>query len=75
MRNVKNRGGRVALLIVGLILVIVGAVFTGQGANLIPGSPMTGERMWLYIGLVVLIVGIVVIAFGVRRRGRGGTDA
>ena len=63
----KSRGGRIALIIVGVLAVLVGAVFAGQGANLIPGSSMTGDRMWLYIGLIVAIVGIILIVLGLRR--------
>ncbi|GGF18881.1 hypothetical protein GCM10011399_10620 [Subtercola lobariae] len=55
------------MVVVGVIALIVGAVFAGQGANVIPGSSMTGERMWLYIGVVVAVVGIVLIVLGVRR--------
>jgi uncharacterized membrane protein YidH (DUF202 family) len=72
--NVSNRVGRIALIIVGVIALIVGAVFAGQGANLIPGSSMTGDRMWLYIGLNVAIVGIILIVLGLRRPGRGRTS-
>jgi uncharacterized Tic20 family protein len=72
---VNSRVGRIALVVVGVILLIVGAVFAGQGSNLIPGSVMTGDRMWLYIGLVVAIVGIVLIVLGLRRRGRGDTSS
>jgi uncharacterized Tic20 family protein len=64
---VNNRGGRIALIIVGVIVVLIGAVFAGQGAGLIPGSVMTGEKMWLYIGLVLAIFGIILIVLGVRR--------
>jgi uncharacterized Tic20 family protein len=71
LRDVNSRVGRIALVVVGAILLIVGAVFAGQGSNLIPGSVMTGDRMWLYIGLVVAIVGIVLIVLGLRRSGRG----
>jgi predicted Na+-dependent transporter len=60
---------RVALIAVGVILVIVGAVFAGQGLNLIPGSSMTGDRTWLYIGAVMVVVGIVLAYFGARRPG------
>lgn len=59
---------RIVLIIVGIVAVIVGAVFAGQGANLIPGSSMTGDRTWLYIGLVLAIVGIILIVVGIRRR-------
>jgi uncharacterized Tic20 family protein len=69
--NMNSRVGRIVMVIVGVIALIVGAVFAGQGANLIPGSSMTGDRMWLYIGLIVAIVGIILIVLGLRRPGRG----
>jgi uncharacterized Tic20 family protein len=70
---VNSRVGRVALVVVGVLVFIVGAVFAGQGANLIPGSSMTGDRTWLYIGVVVALVGIILVVLGLRRpvRGRG----
>ncbi len=68
----NSRVGRIALIIIGVIVLIIGAVFAGQGANLIPGSSMTGDRMWLYIGLIMAIVGIILIVLGARRRGRTG---
>lgn len=70
----NNRVGRIVLVVVGVIALIVGVVFAGQGANLIPGSSMTGDRMWLYIGVIVAVVGIVLIVLGLRRPGRGRTD-
>ena len=63
----NNRGGRIALVIVGVIVLLVGAVFAGQGSGLIPGSVMTGEKMWLYIGIVLAIFGIILIVLGLRR--------
>lgn len=72
LENMKSRAGRITFVIVGVIALIVGAVFAGQGANLIPGSSMTGDRMWLYIGLIVAIVGIILIVLGLRRPKRGG---
>lgn len=56
------------LIIVGVVALLIGALFAGQGANLIPGSSMTGDRTWLYIGLVLAVVGIVLLVVGVRRR-------
>ena len=67
----NSRVGRIVAVIVGVIALIVGIVFAGQGANLIPGSSMTGDRMWLYIGLIVAIVGIILIVLGLRRPRRG----
>ena len=63
-----SRAGRLALIIVGVVALLIGVVFAGQGANLIPGSSMTGDRTWLYIGLVLAVVGIGLIIVGARRR-------
>jgi hypothetical protein len=67
----SSRIGRVAFIVIGVVCVVVGVIFAGQGLNLIPGSFMTGVRMWFYIGLVVAIVGIVLVSIGLRRP-RGG---
>jgi uncharacterized Tic20 family protein len=56
-------------VIVGVVALVIGGVFAGQGANLIPGSSMTGDPTWLYIGLALAVVGIVLIVLGIRRRG------
>ena len=40
--------------VLGVIMLFFGAVWTLQGANLLGGSFMSGSRMWLVIGLVVL---------------------
>ena len=71
----NSRVGRTALVIIGVIVLIIGLVFAGQGANLIPGSSMTGDRMWLYIGAILAVVGILLAVLGLRRSGRGGTNA
>ncbi len=67
----RSKAGRTALIIVGVIVLFFGALFAGQGANLIPGSSMTGDRTWLYIGLALAVVGIVLLVLGIRRRGNG----
>jgi uncharacterized ion transporter superfamily protein YfcC len=71
---VTSRTGRIAMITIGVIALIVGGVFAGQGLNLIPGSFMTGSRMWLAVGLIVAIVGIILIVLGLRRPGHGRTS-
>ena len=66
--------GRMTLITVGVIALILGGIWTGQGMNLIPGSFMTGSRMWLSIGLILAVVGIILIVLGLRRPGRGHTS-
>ncbi|MBI5162205.1 MAG: hypothetical protein HY996_12460 [Micrococcales bacterium] len=63
-------GGRIVLVVVGVIALAVGGVWIGQGAGLIPGSFMTGDRLWLTIGLVVAAVGLLLLVLGIRRPGR-----
>ncbi|MEO8908563.1 MAG: hypothetical protein ABI310_10915 [Microbacteriaceae bacterium] len=63
----NSRIGRIALVTIGVIAVIIGGVFAGQGMNLIPGSFMTGSRMWLSIGVIVAVVGIILVVLGLRR--------
>jgi uncharacterized Tic20 family protein len=67
----RSRAGRITLIVVGIVALLVGVVFAGQGANLIPGSSMTGDRTWLYIGLALAVVGVVLLVVGIRRRGSG----
>ncbi len=63
----KSRAARIALIVVGVIALGIGAVWIGQGLGLIPGSVMTGDRTWVYVGLVVGLVGIVLAWLGIRR--------
>jgi hypothetical protein len=59
-------------LVLGLLAVLFGAVWTLQGLGHIGGSPMTGVRLWAVVGPIVMAVGLVLIVVGAtRRRGRG----
>lgn len=59
---------RIAGIIVAIILIILGGVWTLQGSNMMPNTAMSGQSQWLYIGIVVLIVGIVGLIWALRRR-------
>lgn len=60
---------RTSLLVpVGLVLVLVGLVWTAQGLGWFEGSPMTGETLWAVLGPAVAVVGAGLVALGVRRR-------
>lgn len=59
-----------ALAVVGILLVLAGVVFSLQGANVIGGSAlMSGNSTYIYVGIVVAIVGVVVLALGLRSSG------
>lgn len=56
--------------LVGALGVLVGGLWVLQGANILPGSFMSGQGQWLVIGALVLLVSagaLYVINFGRRR--------
>lgn len=57
-------------LVLGAVLVLVGALWTGQGLGWIGGSPMTGVTLWAIVGPLVVLGGVVLIVRG--RRGSTG---
>ena len=60
-------------LTLGLLAVVVGAVWTRQGLGYVGGSVMTGVTFWAVVGPIVALVGVVLIVVGLRSRNRGGT--
>lgn len=59
---------RIAGTIVGIILVLIGALWIAQGSNLMPNTMMSGQSMWLWIGVVAAIVGLGLLWWVNRRR-------
>jgi hypothetical protein len=58
---------RTLSLVIGGIAVLTGAVWILQGTGLLPGSFMTGQRMWLIIGIIVGLVGLALAYNGIRK--------
>ena len=54
-------------LVIGVVLVIIGIVWTLQGLDILGGSGMSGVGIWAVIGPFVALIGIVV-ALGGRRK-------
>ncbi len=52
----------------GLVLVLVGLVWTAQGIGWLEGSPMTGETLWAVVGPIVAGIGVVLVVTGTRGR-------
>jgi hypothetical protein len=57
---------RIALGI-GIVLVLVGVLWTLQGLDILGGSGMSGVAIWAVIGPFVALIGLVV-ALGTRRK-------
>jgi len=51
----------------GAVLVLIGAVWVGQGTRLIQGSSMTGSRFWAIIGTLCVIVGLGLLSWPWRQ--------
>ncbi|MEJ5866469.1 hypothetical protein WDV85_01790 [Pseudokineococcus sp. 5B2Z-1] len=60
-----------ALTAVGVVLVLLGVLFTLQGVGVVGGSPMTGSAFWATAGPVIALVGLwlAVLRKVGRRRG------
>ena len=52
-------------MIVGVLVLLVGAVFAGQGLGFIPGSFMTGDMKWFWIGSAMVVIGLALGAGGI----------
>ncbi len=61
-------------LTIGLVFLLVGGVWVLQGAGVLTGSFMTGQKLWFLIGLVAFLVGVVLVAATARRSRRASTD-
>lgn len=59
---------RFVVPVLGVVLLLIGAVWTLQGANVLGGSSMTGSRLWLVIGLVALVAGAALLVRAARGR-------
>jgi hypothetical protein len=60
---------KVAVLVLAALMVLIGGVFAGQGLGYIAGSVMTGDMKWFWIGGAVVVAGLALGAFGLRRPG------
>ena len=53
-------------VVVGVVAVLIGLLWVGQGLGYIGGSVMSGARQWFYIGLVVAVAGVVLLVRSLR---------
>jgi hypothetical protein len=61
---------RAGIGVVGILILLAGAVFAGQGLGFIPGSFMTGDMKWFWIGAVMVVLGVALGAGGFLGRPR-----
>jgi hypothetical protein len=58
------------LVIAGVVVALVGLLFTLQGAGVINGSAMSGSAFWVIAGPVIILAGLAVAGVGIRGRMR-----
>lgn len=58
---------RPLFIVLGGLLVIVGAVWTFQGLGYLEGSAMTGVDTWAMIGPIVAGLGVALLIVSFRR--------
>jgi hypothetical protein len=63
---------RWVLLVVGILLVLLGLLWTLQGLDVLGGSAMSGVTLWAVVGPIVAVVGLVLVIVGARRGGAAG---
>ena len=51
----------------GILLVLVGALWTLQGLGVVAGSVMSGVTLWAIVGPIVVLAGIALALSGRRR--------
>ncbi|MET8835224.1 hypothetical protein ABZV78_15090 [Micromonospora sp. NPDC004540] len=59
-------------LTVGLLAVVLGALWTVTGLGYVDGSVLTDQRAWAAAGPVLVLIGLVALWFGMRARRRRG---
>lgn len=57
-----------AKALLGVLLVLLGAVWTAQGLGYLEGSFMTGQKLWTAIGLLCVISGVWLLLTRLRNR-------
>ncbi len=68
-----GRTKKVVLTVVGILAILIGLLWVGQGIGLIGGSTMTGDSKWFVIGAILAIVGVLLIVVG-RGPNRGSVN-
>ena len=59
---------RMIFVVLGVLLVLAGAVWTMQGLGVFGGtSGMNGHKIWAVIGPIVAVIGLVLAIVAARR--------
>jgi hypothetical protein len=51
---------------VGVLMALMGSIFTLQGLGVLAGSGMTGKTLWAIIGPILALIGLAVVVGAIR---------
>jgi len=58
------------LLIAAGVLIVFGGLFTLQGLGIVGGSAMSGNPTWAVIGPILMVIGLLLGGWALRRGAR-----
>lgn len=58
------------LMTIGLLAIVVGALWTVQGLDILTDSKMSGKQTWAIVGGAVAVFGLILTVIGERVRSR-----
>ena len=58
---------KTGVIVIAVLAALAGGVFAGQGLGYIPGSFITGDIHWFWIGGAMVVAGVAVLAFTLLR--------
>lgn len=62
--------GRWVAVVIGVLMLVVGAIWTFQGLGYVGGSSMTGSRTWAILGPAFAGLGVALVVVALQRRDR-----
>lgn len=60
--------GRQLAVVLGVVMLLAGGLFTAQGLGYVGGSPMSGSGIWAILGPIVAGLGVALVIVGLQRR-------
>jgi len=57
---------RIIAVVFGVLITLAGIVWALQGLGVIPGSFMSNNPPWIWIGGATALVGVALVAIGLR---------
>ena len=57
---------RIIAVVFGVLITLAGIVWAFQGLGVIPGSFMSNNPPWIWIGATTALVGVALVVFGLR---------